>query len=290
MKAFCARSAMAAKSLFVASLLIATSVTAEAEPGGIVAIGGSVTEIIYALGEEDQLIARDTTSTYPEAATQLPDVGYIRALSPEGVLSINPKKIVALEGAGPPETLDVLKKSSVPVVLIPDDHSREGIVAKIVAVGDAIGTPDKAKALAEKVETAVAEAQHKADGLDEPPRVLFVLSLTGGRVLAAGKNTSAASIIEMAGGINALEEIEGFKPISDEAAITAAPDVILMMERRGNHAITDELLKSHPALAATPAIKNGRFVAMGGLYLLGFGPRTAEAIGELSEALHGKGG
>ncbi len=283
-------SAAAAKAIALASMLAAASPAARAETGGVVAIGGSVTEIIYALGEEDQLVARDTTSTYPEAATQLPDVGYIRALSPEGVLSINPKKIVALEGAGPPETLDVLKKSSVPVVLIPDEHSRQGIVAKIVAVGDAIGTPDKAKVLADRVEAAVAEAQNKAEGRGDRPRVLFVLSLTGGRVLAAGRDTSAASIIEMAGGENALDSVDGFKPVADEAVITSAPDVILMMDRRGDHAVTDETLLAHPALAATPAAKNRRFVEMGGLYLLGFGPRTAEAISELSAALYGEDG
>ncbi len=277
----------AAAKVIALAVMLATP-AAKAETGGIVAIGGSVTEIIYALGEEDQLVARDTTSTYPEAATELPDVGYIRALSPEGVLSIHPKKIVALEGAGPPETLDVLKKSSVPVVFIPDEHSRLGIVDKIVAVGDAIGTPDKAKALADQVEAAVTEAQNKAEGKGKRPRVLFVLSLTGGRVLAAGRDTSAASIIEMAGGDNALESVEGFKPVSDEAVITSAPDVILMMDRRGNHAVTDETLLAHPALAATPAAKNRRFVEMGGLYLLGFGPRTAEAISELSAALYGE--
>ena len=279
----------AAAKVIALAVMLATP-AAKAETGGIVAIGGSVTEIIYALGEEDQLVARDTTSTYPEAATELPDVGYIRALSPEGVLSINPKKIVALEGAGPPETLDVLKKSSVPVVFIPDKHSRQGIVDKIVAVGDAIGTPDKAKALADQVEAAVTEAQNKAEGKGKRPRVLFVMSLTGGRVLAAGRDTSAASIIEMAGGDNALESVEGFKPVSDEAVITSAPDVILMMDRRGNHAVTNETLLAHPALAATPAAKNRRFVEMGGLYLLGFGPRTAEAISELSAALYGEDG
>ena len=112
-------------------------VAAEDQKGGVVAIGGSVTEIIYALGEQDQLVARDTTSMFPPEASELPDVGYIRALSPEGVLSVNPKKIVALEGSGPPESLDVLKKASVPIVIIPEGYSREGIVNKIKAVGAA---------------------------------------------------------------------------------------------------------------------------------------------------------
>jgi len=280
---------------FVMTALLAAIValtfgrTAAAADGGVVAIGGAITEIVYALGEQEQLVARDTTSTYPEAATELPNVGYIRALSPEGVLSINPKKIIALEGAGPPEALDVLKQSSIPVIIIPDEYSRQGIVDKIMAVGEALGVPAKAAALADEVDAAVAEAETKANGRSATPRVLFVLSLTDGRIMGAGLSTSAAGIIEMAGGINAVSDIEGYKPLTDEAIITAAPDVILAMERAGDHAVTHERILSHPALAATPAAQNGKLVTMSGLYLLGFGPRTASAINDLSSALYGKG-
>ena len=75
----------------------------------VLSIGGSVTEIIYALGEQDRLIARDTTSSYPAEAKNLPDVGYMRALSPEGILSVDPQLIIAEDGSGPPETIAVMR-------------------------------------------------------------------------------------------------------------------------------------------------------------------------------------
>src|SRR5690606_20289178 len=80
----------------------------------VVAVGGSITEIVYALGEEKRLAGRDSTSVYPPEALQLPDVGYMRQLSPEGVLSVSPDAILMLEGSGPPSALDVLGKASVP--------------------------------------------------------------------------------------------------------------------------------------------------------------------------------
>lgn len=260
-------------------------VAAEDQKGGVVAIGGSVTEIIYALGEQDQLVARDTTSMFPPEASELPDVGYIRALSPEGVLSVNPKKIVALEGSGPPESLDVLKKASVPIVLIPESYSREGIVNKIKAVGAAVGAADKAADLAKAVEADVAAAESRAAEPHDSKRVLFILSMQGGRIMAAGDGTAAAAIIEMAGGANALSGVEGYKQVSDEAVIEAAPDVILMMDRTGNHAADNSQLFAHPALAGSPAAESDSVVRMSGGYLLGFGPRTASAIEELSTAL-----
>ncbi|GKX34499.1 MAG: hemin ABC transporter substrate-binding protein [Rhizobiaceae bacterium MnEN-MB40S] len=267
------------------TVLIAAPAAAEDERGGIVSIGGSVTEIIYALGEQDQLVARDTTSMFPPEANALPDVGYIRALSPEGVLSVNPKKIVALEGSGPPESLEVLKKASVPIILIPEEYSRDGIVNKIMAVGAAIGAEDKAADLAKAVEENVAAAESKAAQREDRKRVLFILSLRGGRIMAAGDGTSAAAIVEMAGGVNALTGVDGYKQVSDEAVIEAAPDVILMMDRTGDHSIDDTQLFSHPAIAGSPAQQNQNIVRMGGGYLLGFGPRTASAIEELSTAL-----
>ncbi|MET0748950.1 MAG: ABC transporter substrate-binding protein, partial [Rhizobium sp.] len=101
----------------------------------LVSIGGDVTEIVYALGEEKRLIARDSTSVYPEAAAKLPDVGYMRALSPEGILAVNPSAIIAVEGSGPPEALAVLRNASVPFETVPQSFDRDGILKKIASIG-----------------------------------------------------------------------------------------------------------------------------------------------------------
>lgn len=275
----------AAMTMLLALVATITNAHAEVEAKRIVSIGGSVTEIIYALGEEERLIARDTTSLFPPEALDLPDVGYIRALSPEGVLSTDPDAILALEGSGPPEAFDVLKKASVPVITIPDGYDRDSIVAKIRAVGEALSVVDKAAKLAAQVEADVKAAEERAAAGDPGKRVLFILSLAGGRIMAAGSDTGAGGIIEMAGGENAVQDISGYKQITDEAAIEAAPDVILVMDRAGDHGIDAAMVSEHPALAATPAGKNGSIIRMNGLYLLGFGPRTAEAIRDLSDAL-----
>ncbi|MEL7256726.1 MAG: ABC transporter substrate-binding protein [Pseudomonadota bacterium] len=255
----------------------------------ILSVGGTVTEIIYALGEEDRLIARDTTSTYPSLANELPDVGYMRQLSPEGVLSVAPDLIIAVEEAGPPDTLDVLEAASIPVVLVPSDASETGITEKVRIVGDAIGVSKKAEALAREVEAQMQAAQAQVDALGDVARkrVLFVLSAQGGRILAGGQDTAANSIIEMAGGVNVAADFTGYKPVSDEAIIEAAPDVILMMDRSGHNEITDEVLLSMPAFRVTPAAQNGSVVRMNGLLLLGFGPRTPEAITKLNAHLYG---
>lgn len=253
----------------------------------IASVGGSITEIVYALGEQGNLIARDSTSTYPEDATKLPDVGYMRALSPEGVLSINPTGILLLEGSGPKEAIDVLKKASVPVITVPDTYDHAGILEKIRVVGQALGVDQKASELSAQVDKDLAAAEQLTAQLPEKKRVLFILSMQGGKILASGSNSAANGIIELAGGVNAVEGFEGYKQLTDEAAIVANPDVILMMDRGGDHSAANADLFAHPAIASTPAGQAKRVVRIDGSYLLGFGPRTAGAIRDLATALYG---
>ncbi len=264
----------------------APAMAAEVKASRIVAIGGSVTEIVYALGEEGRLVGRDSTSVYPPEALKLPDTGYIRALSPEGVLSLNPDLILMLDGAGPPPALDALKAAGVPIVTIPEGFDHKAIVNKIDAVGAALGVQEKSKALAAKVDAALGKAVALSATKDRKSRVLFVLSPREGRLMAGGGHTQADGIITMAGAENVFSGVEGYKPISDEAVIAAAPDVILMMTGAGDHAASDDEVLALPAIAETPAGKANRIVRMDGMYLLGFGPRTADAIVALHEALY----
>lgn len=253
----------------------------------VVAIGGSLTEIVYLLGEQERLVARDSTSVYPDEALALRDVGYMRALSPEGVLSVQPSLILMLAGSGPPETIEVLEKASVPVVMVPERFDRAGILAKVEAVGKALGVGDRARELAARVEADTLAAENATAGIAERARILFVLSMQGGRILAAGTGTAADGVIAMAGAENAVTGYAGYKQLSDEAVIEAAPDVILAMERGGGGEIAADELLAHPAIAATPAGRDGRVIRMDGSFLLGFGPRTASAVRELAHALYG---
>lgn len=252
----------------------------------IVAIGGSITEIVYALGEEERLVGRDSTSIYPPEALRLPDTGYIRALSPEGVLSLDPDLILALEGAGPPEALAALKAAGVPLTVVPEGFDQASIPRKVEAVGAALGAVRKAHALAKTLDEALHQAATEARSVERKVRVLFVLSMQNGRIMAAGSDNHADAMVDLAGAENAMSAIKGYKQVSDEAIITAAPDVILMMNSTGEHSPDDESVLNHPAVAATPAGRAKRLIRMDGMYLLGFGPRTADAITALHAALY----
>lgn len=268
----------------VALALFCSAAAAQEAHQRIVSVGGAVTEIVYALGEGQRLVARDTTSNHPAQVLELPNVGYIRRLSPEGILSVNPDLILTEQGAGPPEAVALLQEADLPFVTVPDGYTPQAIQAKIMAVATALGVEAKGHDLAADVQRDLTAALAEVTDLSDK-KVMFILSMAGGRIMAAGANTSAQGIIQLAGARNAFDGFEGFKPVTDEAVSQTDADVILLMTREGDLAITDEMLFSHPAILATPAGQSRSVVRMDGMLMLGFSVRTPQAVRALSQAL-----
>lgn len=268
--------------------LLAFAPAAQAQDKVLV-LGGTIGEIIFDLGALDRVIARDSTTTYPPSVTDLPDVGYLRALSAEGVLSVAPDLIIAESEAGPPEVADVLKAAGIPWVSVPEANTADGVITRIRTVGEALDLPQETEALVAETQAGLDAAASAAARVaqDDRKTVLFVLSTQGGRIMAAGQGTSAEAIIGLAGAVNALPDIEGYKQVNDEAITAANPDVILMMENGGPAAISDDELFALPALANTTAAQNRAVLRLDGLMLLGFGPRTGEAALTLHNAIYG---
>lgn len=256
------------------------------DPARIVSIGGAITEILYALGLENRLAGVDSTSLYPVAALRdKPNVGYMRQLSAEGVLGLNPSLVLAMQGSGPKETIDVLEAAKVPLVLVPETFSEAGLVDKIKLVGHAMGADQRAECLSATVTGDLSHLRELRARVTKPVRVMFVMSLLSGRAMAAGQKTAANEIIQLAGAVNAIDGYDGYKIINDEAIVAAKPDVVLTIQR-GKDSVDADAVYAHPAFAMTPAAANKTFISMEGLYLLGFGPRTAAAARDLAIKLY----
>lgn len=274
----------------LAAVLAATPAAAppaaSAAPARIVSIGGSITEIVHALGMADRLVAVDSTSQYPPAMRDVPSVGYMRRLSAEPIIALAPDLVLAEGDAGPPAVLDQLRSAGIPLVVLPDRPTPEGLLAKIHDVGRALGRDAEAAALAARIEARIAGLREAVARAESRPRILFLLSVGSGAPLAAGAGTAADGIIRLAGGTNAVDGLEGYKPLSPEAAVAAAPEVVLVTERGLDLLGGADALLARPEVAGTPAGRAGRVIAMDGLLLLGFGPRLPQAAARLAAALH----
>jgi iron complex transport system substrate-binding protein len=249
----------------------------------ILSIGGDVTEILYALGAGHRIVGVDTTSQFPpEALKEKKSVGYMRALSSEGVVSVGATVVLASEGSGPPEVVKTLKASSVPYVEVTDKSSAEAIVSKVRLVAKVVGAEAEGEKLVQKVMDDFKVLADWRTRVGRPLRALFVLAVQNGRVMVGGKNTSADAILKLAGANNVADDVTGFRPLPDEAIVALAPDVIVAMRRssdKDGHDLSQ--LSGMKGVQSTPAGAAKRIIMVDGLYTLGFGPRAPAAARDL---------
>lgn len=251
----------------------------------VVTLGGDLTEIAFALGAGDAIVGRDSSSIYPEAALRIPDVGYLRQLGAEGILSLRPEIILASGSAGPEVVLKQIASTGVRLVQAPEIYDPQTVLLKIKLVAEALAVPGKGQALAADVSGRLARAEVAIKGMAGTPTVLFVLNARDGAPMAAGTGTAADAIIRLAGGRNVFDAHAGYKPISLEAAAAAQPQAIVMMEHTLAALGGIEGVRAHPALRHTPAALQRRIIARNAVYLLSFGPRLPEAMLDLAQSL-----
>jgi iron complex transport system substrate-binding protein len=267
---------------------------AAARPKRVIVLGGALAETVYALeGAQTPrytLVGADTTCTYPEAARQLPKVGYQRALSAEGLLSLRPDLVLASAEAGPPTALAQVKGAGVAVVTFGEGHDAQSVRDKIAGVARALDAQPRGQTLLARFDadwqaTRDAIAAKPLGAAGAPPRVLFVLNHTGNQALAAGQQTAADAMIRYAGARNAMQGFDHYKPLTAEALVAAAPDVVLISDEGLAAAGGRAALLGAPGFGATPAGRAQRLVSLDALFLLGFGPRLPQAVATLHQRL-----
>lgn len=250
----------------------------------IVTVGGAVTEIVYALGFGDKVVAVDITSTYPADVKSKPSVGYMRTLSPEGVLALAPSIVLAIEGSGPPDAVEVLARASVPFLIVPEGHDEASVLKKVRFVAQALGVQEKGEAMAKQLSEDFAALEALRKKIAAHRSVVFVLAVGNGTPTVAGDGTSADGVFKLAGIDNAIKGMHGFKPATPEATVAAAPQAVITMSER-SQGLGAEVLFSLPAFAGTPAAREKRLVSIPSYYLM-FGPRTAHAAQKLAAAIY----
>lgn len=252
----------------------------------MISIGGALTEIVYLLNADTELVGVDTTSIYPLAATRLPNIGYARSLSAEGILALRPTQVLATEDAGPPIVLQQIVDAGIPLTILPSHYQFKGLIDRVSAIGRLVHKTDNAQALASRLHIEWRNTQERVSNSKRKIiRVLFVLSQNPSQLLVGGAKTSADAMIAYAGARNAISGLVGFKPLTPEAVIAAHPDVIL---------VTDQGLKAvggiggvlrFPGISQTRAGKEQKVVSLEAMYLLGFGPRMPLAVADLNRLL-----
>ncbi|MBE2179065.1 MAG: ABC transporter substrate-binding protein [Chthoniobacterales bacterium] len=271
--------------LFVrlAVVLLAASSAAQAGDRRIITAGSAVTEIACALGLGPEIVAVDTSSRHLDETREKPDIGYIRTLGAEALLSQNPSLVLVSGEAGPPPVLEQIRGAGVELVVVENEHSLENIDDKIRAVAAATGREGAAEQIIARFDADLAKLHELVGASKTRPSAVFLLARQGGSVMVAGRDTAAHAMIEASGARNAGEAFTGYKPLSAEIFAASAPDGVIVSESvAGDDA---ELLASVPGLEATPAGRNLRVIRVDDASFLGFGPRSAATAAMIAAGL-----
>ena len=253
----------------------------------VATFGGVFTETAYALGAADQVVAIDASSFYPpEALEEKPNFGYYRFLSAEPVLAQDPSLIIGNEETGPPEVVQQLRDAGVPILLLPDNNDVQAARDLIDTLGAIFEKPAEAEALIERLDADVAAAEALVAQAEGSPRVLFVLQPPDAPMLISGEVSAAGNMITLAGGSHVFPGFPGYIPMTPEGIVESAPEIILTTDASVERLGGWDAVMEHPGIGQTPAAENGRVYAMEDLYLMGFGPRTGQAIADLALLLH----
>ena len=242
----------------------------------VVVAGGSITEIFYFLEEQDRIVALDVTSNFPPEAKSLPSIGYVRALSAEGLLSMNPSIILGEDDMGPPAVIKQIRETSYDLRIIPEIRTIDGIIEKIEGIASILDVSEKSDAIiSKKLEPYIKKlVKNRKKIVKKGVKVMLVLNMQSSSIIVAGENTSGSGFIDLIGGENIFNTFEGWKPVSAEAILELNPDYIIVPQRNVHKGIDVTKIADNELFKNTKAGKNKNFIFDDAMAITGFGPRT----------------
>lgn len=278
---------------FIASfilLLLILGFSHKAQAERIVVIDGALTEILYELNAEKHLVGRDVTSTYPAEVVKLPSVGYMRQLSAEGILSLNPSLVITTKDAKPQKVFTQLKDAGIEVVQIENRFTVEGVFHKITEMGKALDKLEQAEALISKIKKELEISKVKVAKMagKSGKTAMFVLGMRNGNMMVAGSGTRADEMLRLAGVENPPAGfIQGYKPLTAESAILFNPGYLITMQHGLQSSGGRDKILNATAISLTKAGQQKNLVVMDNSFL-NFGPRIGEEILKLAQQVYGK--
>ncbi len=254
----------------------------------LVSVGTSITESLRSLDVASQIVAVDNSSKdyIPEVA-KLPSVGAFRTISAEGIVSLKPDIVFLAFDAGPPESIKQMRDAGLNVIVAPRNYSVDEVIATVRFLAAKLHREARGEEVVRAIQSDMGQVTELQKRIHSRAKVMFCglgANMPTGSI--SGSNTRIDEMIRLAGGVNPIQSFEGFRPMTEEGVIAAAPDAILITERSFERAGGVEGVRKLPGIALTPAGRNRRMVSVSDLYFQGFGPGIGKAVLALTRKLY----
>jgi iron complex transport system substrate-binding protein len=275
--------------VFVGADGVETTIT---DTSRLVTLTGDLTEIVFELGLGGSIVGVDVTTTYPEEGAALNErgdtVGFAQQLTAEAVLRFAPTLVIGDQTVAPPEAIEQLRGAGVAVVILETQSTLDGVATKINQVAEILGVPDAGTTLAARVQGEIDDARQLAAGAQTELSIAYVY-LRGPQVIFLfGGGMATSAMIDGAGAIDAgaATGVFGPAPLTPEALVAAAPDIIVLPEA-GLAALGGiEAFLLLPGVAGTPAAQNDAFLAYDEAFFFNLGPRVGQALDQFVRDLY----
>lgn len=267
----------------VFALFLCAQVAAEER---LVVAGGSLSELVYAIGAGSEVVAVDQTTFYPPETKQLPQIGYWKELNIEGILSLRPDTFITWNDAGPKLVMEQLTHHKVKVISLPRTPATiERMYQNIRMLSGELKRTEQGEVLINGIQTRL-DAVAKSNALQkQSARVMFLLSVGSNSPQVAGAGSVAEAVLKLAGGTNVATH-EQYKAYSGEAIVAANPDVIVVTSQSMASDVQKKKLGNVSGITHTAAWKNQRIIEVDQSLILGMGPRVVEAVEQLHQQLY----
>lgn len=255
----------------------------------VVCVSKQINEFLYEIHADSVLVGRDLTSIYPPQIKSLPSVGYHRALSAEGIISLRPTVLLTDGNFGPDAVAQQVKKVGIPVDTMSPGNSPDSAKALMKALGVRFHHEKDADSVIAKwtadMNAALADTVKWA-GKPKPRVLIMHMGQIANNYLAIKRGSPGSQIVEWAGGVNAIDSTGGMMRLTPELIAKAAPDIIIATDVGFDRLGSADKFAAMPGVDVTPAGKNKRIYRIDEIEVMYYGPRTAASLEKIAGWLH----
>jgi len=261
---------------------IGRSVQIPSYPRRIVSLAPSITETLFALGLDREIVGVTDFCNYPEAALSKPKVGSFISLSAEKIVSLNPDLILATADGNRKESVEQLVRLGLPVYTVSPSNLNQTL-RMISTIGRMTGREKEAHALVRKLQQRIRHVTTATEHLPRP-KVFFQVGIDS--LITVGRDTFLNELITLAGGVNISgEETVRYPRYSIERILTAAPDVVIVTSMKGEGSF-EQVKKNWSRWSSLPAVRTGRIYLMETDLVFRPSPRIVDGLEELTRLIH----
>ncbi len=260
------------------------AVTVPRRPERILSSSPVVTEILFAVGAGDRVVAVSDQCNYPPEVKKLPRIGGFFSPSIERALAAKPDLVVASRG-NPPDFLASMRAYGCPVFAI-DPKTLDDIYDVILQVSRLVGEEENGKRLVENMKARLAAVAAKLSDVPESRRPTAFIFLQVDPIWTAGAGTFQDDVIRAAGARNAAGRLHGFTSFGGESLMAADPDYLILSTMEGDPDRMKREVLANPVYRELSAVKAGRIIVLDGDEIMRAGPRVVDAVEQLARALY----